>query len=498
MRLFLFSIGGSGARVLKSLLFTLSSGVQLNGISEVVPIIIDPDKSNGDLLRTEEILKLYTKCRVAAKSKTETEGFFRTKVTSLGELLRQNNGSQSFGNDQFTFDIPGTQDLTFGEFIGYPELQSNDPNKALIELLFSDRNLESKMNVGFKGNPNLGSVVLNQFKELDLFKGFASVFNKSDKVFIISSIFGGTGASGFPLLVKNIRGATSDIPNHGSLNDSVIGAVSVLPYFNLEPNENSDIDSGTFVSKTKSALYYYEKNITGNNSLNALYYIGDSNLSDPYKNNEGAKMQKNDAHFVEFAAGLALLDFCNQDNLKTENGQAVNPLYSEYGVNKNEVFDSLNGRDLGVESKEVVFKHLSKLGFLSLFLKNKLARSVSNKVRWSQHGKPKLNSDYFKSDFQQTAFEPFMQHFATYMKELATNSVAFDPFNEEVETTRIFDFINDHSAKPSLYLKNFATIDFYLNVAERESRSNHSNQKFFEVFYTGISKMLKTKYENNG
>ena len=60
-RLFLFAIGGTGSRVVKSLTMLMASGVVLKGIDDVVPIIIDPDSSNGDLTRTVDILKEYRK-----------------------------------------------------------------------------------------------------------------------------------------------------------------------------------------------------------------------------------------------------------------------------------------------------------------------------------------------------------------------------------------------------------------------------------------------------
>ena len=41
-------------------------------------------------------------------------------------------------------------------------------NKAMMKILFSDKNLNSSMDVGFKGNPNIGSVVLNQISKCRL------------------------------------------------------------------------------------------------------------------------------------------------------------------------------------------------------------------------------------------------------------------------------------------------------------------------------------------
>ena len=70
--------------------------------------------------------------------------------------------------------------------------------------------LDVEMDIGFVGNPNIGSVVLNQFKDSQEFKEFASNFNEGDRVFVISSIFGGTGAAGFPTILKNIRDAMNN------------------------------------------------------------------------------------------------------------------------------------------------------------------------------------------------------------------------------------------------------------------------------------------------
>ena len=62
-RLFVFAIGGTGSRVLKSLTMLLASGIKpINETEyEIVPIIIDPHKSNEDLKRTISMLDNYQK-----------------------------------------------------------------------------------------------------------------------------------------------------------------------------------------------------------------------------------------------------------------------------------------------------------------------------------------------------------------------------------------------------------------------------------------------------
>ena len=46
-KIYIFAIGGTGSRVLKSLTMLLAAGVKTNA-SEIVPIIIDPDAACGD------------------------------------------------------------------------------------------------------------------------------------------------------------------------------------------------------------------------------------------------------------------------------------------------------------------------------------------------------------------------------------------------------------------------------------------------------------------
>ena len=292
-KLFLFGIGGTGSRVIKSLVMMAASGVDIKA-SAIVPIVIDPDFANADLTRTIEQIKTYSSIRseldFTASSQNE---FFKTKFEDVvnGYRLR----------------LRDTKNKKFKEFIQYDTLGKE--NRALASMLFSENNLEADMEVGFKGNPNIGSVVLNQFTDSDDFIAFAAAFKPGDRVFIVSSIFGGTGASGFPLILKNIRSIPTTLPNCDAIQKAPVGAITVLPYFAVKPEENSQINSSTFVGKTKAALHYYENNVTGSNSsVNVLYYIGDER-NKQYENKEGGQLQRNNAHIIELASALAIVDF---------------------------------------------------------------------------------------------------------------------------------------------------------------------------------------------
>lgn len=181
----------------------------------------------------------------------------------------------------------------------------------------------SNLEIGFKGNPNIGSVVLNQFTKSEAFQAFADSFEKDDRLFIVSSIFGGTGAAGFPLLLKNIRHGFVKEKFYAHLQNAVIGAITVQPYFKVKQEDELEIDSHGFVSKTKAALHYYFKNVTGNNTINALYYIGDL-AENTYENHQGGTDQRNNAHFIELSSAMAIVDFANteESTIRTNQGKA--------------------------------------------------------------------------------------------------------------------------------------------------------------------------------
>lgn len=181
-KLYVFGIGGTGSRVLRSLTMMLAAGVKTSQ-SDVVPIVIDPDSANADLTRTVALMNKYATLRQRLAFPENGHGtFFKAKIDQI--------------LPNYNLLIKDTEDRQFQQFIELPAM--NKQNQAMMRMLFSEKNLASSMNVGFKGNPNIGSVVLNQIVNSEDFITFANSFEKGDKIFIVSSIFGGTGASGFP------------------------------------------------------------------------------------------------------------------------------------------------------------------------------------------------------------------------------------------------------------------------------------------------------------
>ena len=504
-KLYIFGIGGTGSRVLKSLTMLLASGVEC-GADTIVPIIIDRDTLNEDLTRTKLLIDDYIAVNEIAE-KTKENRFCKTKIKKLGGKIE--------------LALLGEAKV-FSEFIGKDSMTKE--NKALVDMLFSEETLSMDMTVGFQGNPNIGSVVLNQFDDNDIFKTFSTDFQEGDKIFIISSIFGGTGASGFPLLLKILNEKIPDadkkgLNNWGIINNAPKGAVSVLPYFKVGSSNDSLVNSDTFVDKTKAALSYYK---TLKNQLDTLYYVADKTPS-TFEHHKGGDKQRNDAHFIELVAALSILDFVNPqksgDNIHkpVDEGNKIsrnNTTYTEYGflpdAGKNEcsVIDFTN---LGKETKGLLVEQITRF---TIFCKYMGYTIENNKVIKSN--KSVFDRQYNKQPYSYLLEQP-AQRFKSKITKLldlqakfyewlfemnsTRHSRKFYPLN--LEKTTPFDFIKGDMDSiiiaPKWFdkirlIKNWARVDNELNKQiHKIDKALNPEERFFEVFYCATKSLIKFK-----
>jgi hypothetical protein len=323
-KLYIFAIGGTGSRVLKALTMLFASGVKIgNGFDTVIPVIIDPDTGNGDLNRTKDILRLYQEIRNQVE---QPDDFFSQEIRTINEIAVE---TPTVNPDYFQFKLKDTDTNTFNQYIGFDSLSEailEKDDKNFVRLLYSAQNLGSNLDVGFKGNPNMGSIILNQFTNSEDFKKFGQTFDDDDAIFIVNSIFGGTGAAGFPLLLKNIRG-NKNIPRHAKIKEAPVGGITFLPYFSL--SKNDEINAESFEEKAKIAIDYYNRTIISLNQVNMLYFIGNRGNTNQEEYAVGGQEQKNKAHFLELAGALAILDFCKNVNSLTPTTQI-----KEFGIER--------------------------------------------------------------------------------------------------------------------------------------------------------------------
>lgn len=341
MKVFIFAIGGTGARALRSLTFCLASGMyNVSKDIEFVPIIIDYDATNGDKTRAREALEDYMALHNAAYEQnniginSEYHSFFLPRISYLTDVATR-DGKRSTLDRTFEFTFNGTTSDSRGTFAQYLDVQNMTGDKfnsgELLRALYNDADvtdpdyayteLNLDLSVGFKGNPNIGTVVFDKISASPEYKVFEQSFvPNEDRVFIIGSIFGGTGSSGIPQMLKAIR--NNRIAGWAN---AKVGAAIVMPYFKVDtPARGGAVNSNIFKSKQKAALDYYLQR-EHEFRLSATYYVADQDARQTtLEYHEGDDSQRNNAHIVELLIALSILDFTTKT---TFNGESY-----EYGV----------------------------------------------------------------------------------------------------------------------------------------------------------------------
>lgn len=315
---FIFGIGGTGSRVIRSLTMLLAAGYQpFKSGDRVFPILIDYDTTNGDTLRTTRIIDCYHTIHEAAYPKEINNEenfnnlFFSTPILKMSEVGEASKSG-------FTMQFGTESRQTFYEWTGMEQLRDGKSHTAdLMNSLYDDSRDDStcelrlKMDVGFKGNPNIGSIVFHSLKDTPEFQDFCSICGDSDKVIIVGSLFGGTGSSGIPELVQAIRGESRPAVKNVDLS-----VIMVCPYFGFRAADEKAVRSSIFNSKTKAALNFYE--LSGiNNLINSIYYVGDDHTS-IYEYCEGGENQKNCIHFVDLVSALSVSHFAENEQNKVD------------------------------------------------------------------------------------------------------------------------------------------------------------------------------------
>ena len=309
-KLYLLAVGGTGVRVTKSLINLLATGVDVPPAPsgepwKIIPLVVDPHKEGRDLLRMSQQLKRYRVLHEAAiqsgngRAAAGGAGWFATELRTVGELVDHSASKDPIAH------LGDIGNKKFGEYIGIDGLSG--VQRAMALALYSDDQLGVTMDIGFVGNPAIGVVALEELNKQSEIVNLANSFQQGDRIFIVSSIFGGTGSAAFPILIKLLRNA-GELQNAQWLKEATIGALSVQPYFRVE-NTDARIKQVEFMQRTKAALSYYLRTMPG--TLQHFYTIGE-NSEKAIENDPGDGGQQNPAHFVELAGALSVLHFLRQ------------------------------------------------------------------------------------------------------------------------------------------------------------------------------------------
>lgn len=322
---FCYCIGGTGTRVAE--VAGHLCAMNMVGEQDITFIVVDKDANCGgtkkalNLLETVTILSdvaHHPKLAIVRSSGKKKE-FCKSSLDvyqwdfsdTMQSLTKAKDGAQSLKNS----------------LASKTNLQEMESDGILFDAFYSRKEQKKDTSKGFYGHPSIGALIFNYMIEKG---GWNAGLEQNDiaypilnhliqnpadtvKVFIIGSVFGGTGASIFSNLATHIRKSLSEA-DKGRV---FISGSLLLPYFTFLKQDGGLIDTTEFYSKSTVALEQYgaDKNLmktssNSNGSFDSLYVCGQEPLhctSEIYS--EGGKSQCNHFNFVDLAAAQAMTQF---------------------------------------------------------------------------------------------------------------------------------------------------------------------------------------------
>src|SRR6266404_2203854 len=241
---YLIAIGGTGSRCMQAVIYLTAAGLFQ---SPMRILIIDPDQNNGDSVKTRSLADNYHALHLAPQPRQAERKRRVVGYSKLGEpVLFQASLNLKTGEDKAQHSIfwhnPNPAQRRFGEVIQYPS--QRDEFKKFLDLFYEPNDLEMVLDVGYRGRTNVGAVALKQdlestsnIPEVGL-REFLEKLNidlqsKEVRVFVMGSVFGGTGAAGLPTISELIASIPTDVIAHDNRVRLRYGCAMMTTYFSF-------------------------------------------------------------------------------------------------------------------------------------------------------------------------------------------------------------------------------------------------------------------------
>lgn len=343
---FCYCIGGTGTRVAE--IAGHLCAMNMVGEQDITFIVVDKDANCGGTRKALNLLETVT---------------ILSDVAHHPDLaiIRSANKQKEFCKsslDVYQWDFSDTMQALTGAKDGAQSLKDSLTSKAnlqeiesdgiLFDAFYSHKEQQKDTSKGFYGHPSIGALIFNYMVEkgewsagleqTDIAYPIRNHLNQNPadtvKVFIIGSVFGGTGASIFSNLAAHIRKSI----NPNDRGRVFISGSLLLPYFTFAKQDGGLIDTTEFYSKSVVALEQYgaDKNLmrtpnVPNGSFDSLYVCGQEPLhctSSAYS--EGGSSQKNHFNLVDLVAAQAMTQFFSAGIVSDTNGDgyALAPNYA--------------------------------------------------------------------------------------------------------------------------------------------------------------------------
>jgi hypothetical protein len=269
---------------------------------------VDQDRSNGNVSRALETITTMREARANWRRPGGPHYFpegdlLRTDIVPIGEGLWVPHANQNTNLSEVLGDL--------GE------------DKRLLDLLFAPGPSEQTMELdeGYRGRAHIGAAAISSavLRKADPF--WREVFDlikqaeggELVRLVLAGSVFGGTGAAGFPTIARLIRHFLKE-ENVGA--NFAMGGVLMLPYFRFDPpaDEQANVArSEDLLPQTRGALRYYAS-LEKERVFDELLMVGWDTFFNLGYHRHGTGDQRNPALVPELIAAMGACRFLNPEH----------------------------------------------------------------------------------------------------------------------------------------------------------------------------------------
>lgn len=321
---YIIAAGGTGAMCARAFIYTLAAGCASAEDTYHI-LLVDKDTQSDAVTACNDLLNNYK-----AMQKWLTGKYKLPRIT-----VHSWNFTEEIATEyQMQTNLPASdlEQLTLQKLLN----PKNDPGiTELLSTMYSPEELNTNLDKGFYGHPNIGAPVFQYVRDRFLapevlnrkgqkvtntfMKSLHDTLNRGadDKgyVYLFGSLFGGTGATVIPNLVYALRSMTAvdDPSNRYGQSKMVLGGTMLMPYFRLPQPPNSKTkelqpEDKKFASQTKEALAYYSESKLLEEMMN-LTLIGTSRLDVTSEVFARGGQQKQHFHLTTLLAAVTACRF---------------------------------------------------------------------------------------------------------------------------------------------------------------------------------------------
>lgn len=315
--IFVIGIGGTGMRCIEA--FTHLCAIGMFDNTDVHLLALDTDKDNGNFTRLKNLKEAYIKTKGVNKK------HFALQDTFFSANLHYYQFSPDYSR-RSTFDV----------LYEYGQTKRTNPQKSSIaDLLFTDNAKEFDLKHGYRAQTHLGSMlmyhsILAEAEDSTVenkkggdgktgnIKGFIDELSNacqsgSPRVFILGSIFGGTGASSIPIIPKALIEGAKKMGVAIDISTAYFGATLLTSYFSFPTPNATELQSqkviatsDKFALNSQAAMMFYEADETVRKTYQRFYMMGTEGMEKVRSGGDvvegktitGGKEQENDSHYI--------------------------------------------------------------------------------------------------------------------------------------------------------------------------------------------------------